>query len=411
MVSVQEALRLVLDDISRTGVEQLPVPAAVGRVLAGAIRSTRTVPPFRNTAMDGFAVRADDLARATPGHPVALRVLEVVGAGAVPQAEVVAGAATQVMTGTPLPEGADSVVRVEDVSRAAPGTVEFAQPVRCGANVRHPGEDVRIGDIVLAAGRTLRPADVGLLASLGVAVVPVTRRPEVAILATGSELVELGQPLGPGQIANSNAYTLAAAVGEAGAVPRILGIVEDTAAATRAAFADALTSDVVLSTGGVSVGAFDLVRAALADLGVRERFWKVSQRPGKPMSFGRREAVAVFGLPGNPVSSLVCFYLYVRPALRVMLGDSTPHLPVVAATLDTAVQSVVGLTEFVSCVVTAEPDGFHTRPAGSRSSGVLRSMSVGDALLVVPPEVSELPGGARVRLIRLVPEAAAAPPF
>ncbi|MCK6556625.1 molybdopterin molybdotransferase MoeA [Candidatus Binatia bacterium] len=411
MISVQEALRLVLEDLPGTGMEQRPVPSAGGRVLTAPIRSTRTVPPFRNTAMDGYAVRAADCESATADRPVRLRVLEVVGAGAVPQATVTAGTTTQVMTGTPLPEGADSVVRVEDVTAAPSGEVLIAQPVRSGANVRHPGEDVRAGDVVLTAGQTLRPADIGLLASLGVAVVPVAKRPEVAILATGSELVELGQPLGPGQIANSNAYTLAAAVAEAGGTPRILGIVADTPEATREAFADALASDVVLSTGGVSVGAFDFVRAALTDLGVAERFWKVAQRPGKPLSFGRRGRTPVFGLPGNPASSLVCFYLYVRPALRVMLGDRTPHLPAVQAVLDTAVESAAGLTEFLSCTLSSEPDGPHVRPAGSRSSGVLRSMSIGDALLVAAPTVTRLAAGAAVRVIRLSAETATTPPF
>jgi len=361
--------------------------------------------------MDGFAVRAADVETATAAQPVRLRVLEVVGAGAVPQATVTAGTATQVMTGTPMPDGADSVVRVEDVAEGGPGEALVARAVPIGANVRQPGEDVRAGDLVFTPGRVLRPPDVGLLASLGLTVVSVARRPEVAILATGSELVEIGQPLGPGQIVNSNAYTLAAAVEEAGGLPRVLGIATDTRAATRAAFADALSSDVVISTGGVSVGAFDVVRAALADLGVEERFWKVAQRPGKPMSCGRRGDVPVFGLPGNPAAALVCFHLYVRPAIRTMLGDATPHLPVVSATLDTAVKTIGGLTEFIACSLSAASNGLRTRPVGSRSSGVLRSMSLGEGLLVAPPDVTEIPAGAAVHVIKLGPDAAATAPF
>ena len=268
-----------------------------------------------------------------------------------------------------------------------------------GASVRHPGEDMRAGEIVLMPGRALRPADIGLLASLGVAVVGVRRRPVVAILSTGDELVELGQPLAPGQIVNSNAYTLAAAVEEAGGTPRLLGIVRDTVEATRGAFLDAFNSDVVLSTGGVSMGTFDLVRATLAELGVVERFWKVAQKPGKPLAFGIRAGVPVFGLPGNPVSSLVCFYLYVRPALRAMQGLERLHLPTVDATLDETVHTAAGLTEFVRCIVEGEPTAYRARATGSQSSGVLRSLSLGQGLIIAPPEVTTIERGSRVRVM------------
>jgi molybdopterin molybdotransferase len=277
--------------------------------------------------------------------------------------------------------------------------------------VRFPGEDLRCGEPALPAGHVLRPADIGLLASLGHAVVRVHRRPQVAVLATGDELVELGQPLGPGQIANSNAYTLAAAVEEAGGVPRLVGIVRDTPAATRDAFAEAFASDMVLSTGGVSMGTFDLVRQTLADLGVSERFWKVAQKPGKPLTFGRRGDVPVFGLPGNPVSALVCFYLYVRPALRAMGGLAKVHLPTVMATTEMRIDTARGLTEFVRCNLSGPPDDYRVRTTGSQSSGMLRSMSVGQGLIVAPPDVTTFEAGTRVRVILLDPtEAAGEPP-
>lgn len=409
MISVRSALDVVVGDVRPLGSERVALPQALGRVLAASIQATRDVPPFRNAAMDGYAVRAADVATAAAEQPVSLRVLETVGAGSLPSANVTAGTAVKIMTGSPMPDGADAVVRVED-TRERQGSVRVSVPVSTGTHVRHPGEDMRCGDIVLGPCRALRPADIGLLASLGIAVVPVRRRPTVAILATGDELVELGQPLAAGQIVNSNAYTLAAAVEEAGAIPRVLGIVRDTPAATRDAFAEAFLADVVLSTGGVSMGAFDLVRQTLADLGVAERFWKVAMRPGKPLTFGMRSGTPVFGLPGNPVSSLVCFYLYVRPALRAMLGLAGLHLPVVNATATENIRTAEGLTEFVRCTVDGEPGTYHVRPTGAQGSHVLRSLSLGDALLISPPEVSTIESGSAVRVMLLGGDGVPTPP-
>ena len=409
MINVRAALDLVLADLPRIGTEFVVLPQAAGRVLAAPVLASRDVPPFRNAAMDGFAVRAVDVATAGTQTPVTLRILEVVGAGAMPRHTVAAGTATKIMTGSLMPEGADAVVRVEDTTEQD-GSVRVLISVAPGVSVRHPGEDMRAGETVLTPGRDLRPADIGLLASLGVAVVPVVRRPSVAILATGDELVDLGQPLGPGQIVNSNAYTLAAAVEEAGATPRLLGIVRDTPEATRGAFGDALANDMVLSTGGVSMGTFDLVRQTLADLGVTERFWKIAQKPGKPLTFGMRDHVPVFGLPGNPVSSLVCFYLYVRPALRAMMGLERLHLPTVTAIADEDIKTAPGLTEFVRCMLNGEASAYRVRVTGSQSSGVLRSMSLGHGLIIAPPEVGTIARGSTVRVMLLHAEAAAEPP-
>jgi molybdopterin molybdotransferase len=409
MISVRAALDLVLRDVTRVGAEQVALPQALGRVLAEPVRATRDVPPFRNSAMDGYAVRAADIAGAAAHTPAILRVLEVVGAGSVPSHAVLAGTATKIMTGSPMPDGADAVVRLEDTEEQG-GKVRVRAAAPAGANVRHPGEDMRAGETVLTASREMRPADIGLLASLGIAVVRVRRRPVVAILSTGDELVDLGQPLAPGQIVNSNAYTLAAAVQEAGVVPRVLGIVRDTVESTRGAFLDAFASDMVLSTGGVSMGAFDLVRQTLAELGVDERFWKVAQKPGKPLAFGVRAGVPVFGLPGNPVSSLVCFYVYVRPALRAMQGLERLHLPVVTAATDTDIETAPGLTEFVRCTMEGTAGAYRARPAGSQSSGVLRSLSLGQGLIIAPPEVGTIARGDAVRVLVLGTEAAAEPP-
>ncbi len=409
MISVRAALDQVLSDLPLVGSEYVALPQALGRVLSASVLASRDVPSFRNSAMDGYAVRAADIAAARPDAPVQLHILEVVGAGSMPRHAMRAGCATKIMTGSPMPDGADTVVRVEDTEQAD-DVVRIMTSVAAGTSIRHPGEDMRAGETVLVPGHVLRPADLGLLASLGVAVVPVRRRLQVAILATGDELVDLGQPLGPGQIVNSNAYALAAAVQEAGGVPRMLGIVRDTPDATRSAFTEAFASDMVLSTGGVSMGTFDLVRATLAELGVNERFWKIAQKPGKPMTFGMRDRVPVFGLPGNPVSSLVCFYLYVRPALRAMSGLTRLHLPTAAATAQERIQTARGLTEFVRCTVEGEPGAYRVRTTGSQSSGVLRSLSLGQGLIIAPPDVTTIEAGTSVRVMLLNNDAVDEPP-
>jgi len=402
------ALRIVLDHAKPIGFEQVHLGEAAGRVLATQVRATRDVPPFRNSAMDGFAIRYDDVDG--QASDVMLDVIATVAAGDAPTFELRPGTAAAIMTGAIVPAGADTVVRVEDTRTVGEQVSIQVLPPR-GANVREPGEDMRVGDVVLPAQRLLRAPDIGMIASLGTAVVRVFRRPTVAILATGDELVELGQPLGPGQIANSNAYTLAAAVSEAGALPRLHGIVPDEAAATRAAFADALQADAVISTGGVSMGNFDLVRGVLADLGVDELFWKIAQKPGKPLSFGVRDGVPVFGLPGNPVSALVCFDLYVRPALRAMGGHTTLHYPTVNATLAEPLQTVVGLTEFVRVMLEEERGELRARPTGSQSSGVLRSMTLSDGLWIAPPAGGAHAAGSAGVVLRFDAAAVATAPF
>jgi molybdopterin molybdotransferase len=408
MIAVGEALAIVLRDLRLLDSERVPLADADARVLAADVIADRDVPPFRNSAMDGYAVRADDTAAAEKA-PVRLRVLEIVGAGGLPTAAVEPGTATQIMTGSVMPQGADAVVKVED-TEAADGRVVIRRPVAAGANVRLPGEDVRKGDLVLASGRQLRAADVGLLASLSCAEVPVRRRPTVAVLATGDELVDINEPLTAGKIVDSNAYMLAAAVREAGGVAKVFGIVQDTRDALRRAFSEALTADMVLSTGGVSMGVFDLVRETLAELGVAERFWKVAQKPGKPLTYGMRDSTPVFGLPGNPVSSLVCFYVYVRPALRTMLGVRRPHLPLVDAVADEDIAAGESLTEFIRCTLSGTAGSYRARVTGTQSSGVLRSMSLGDALLVSPAGSGRIGRGDRVRVLLIGEQASSTPP-
>ncbi|MGH7806063.1 MAG: molybdopterin molybdotransferase MoeA, partial [Candidatus Binatia bacterium] len=334
-----------------------------------SVRSLRDVPGYANSAMDGYAVRGADLA----GGPTRLRVVGVIPAGAaLPLPEIRVGEAVKIMTGGAVPASADTVVRVEDTD-AGSDVVEIRVPPKPGANIRQAAEDVAVGATVLERGRRLSPADVGLLASVGRTFVQVHRRPTVAIVSTGDELVEADEQVTPGRVVNSNAYALAAAVAEAGAVPVVLPIARDTPESIRAVFAAAARHDVILSTGGVSVGEFDYVKSVMDELGVKRLFWKVAQKPGKPLTFGTLGSSVLFGLPGNPVSSLVCFYLYARPALRRMAGHEAIHLAFASATLAEDLRKADGMTEFVRVRLEHRDGGLVARSTGTQSSGVLSS--------------------------------------
>ena len=393
MISVHEALTRVLQTVAPLAGERIGLFDAVGRVLAEDVTSVRAVPPFTNSAMDGYAVRHDDVRSAGPDAPVTLSVAEVIQAGAVPAKPVEPGTASKIMTGAVLPRRADTVVKVEDTVEDD-GHVRIRAAGSKGANIRLSGEDIRTGQTILHRGRALRPADVGLLASVGRSSVLVHQRPRVAVLSTGDELAEVDVPLEPGQIVNSNAYTLAAAVREAGGQPVPLAIARDTLDDTRAALAEATRHDAVLSTGGVSVGDFDFVKAAMDEIGIERLFWRVAQKPGKPLTYGLLRGRPYFGLPGNPVSATVCFYLYTWPALRRLAGYPKLFFPTVDVTLGEDIPKAGGLTEFVRCRLTRTPAGYAAHSTGTQSSGVLSSLSLGDALVIGPPDIDMLLEGS-----------------
>jgi molybdopterin molybdotransferase len=400
MITVHDALAMILETVSPLAGERVGLLQADGRVLAEEVCSEREVPPFANSAMDGYAVRWDDLRSASLDQPVELTILEVVQAGAVPVQTVTKGTTSKIMTGAVIPPGADTVIRVEDTEERD-GHVWIKRWEREGTHIRASGEDIRRGQMVLEKGRVLRPADIGLLASVGRSLVLVRQRPRVAILSTGNELAEVDQALRPGQIVNSNAYTLTAAVHEAGGQPVPLEIARDTLAEIRAALSEAVRHDVVLSTGGVSVGDFDFVKAAMDELGIRRLFWQVAQRPGKPLTFGLLRERPYFGLPGNPVSALVCFYLYVRPALYRMMGYEKLFPPVVSARVGEDIPKAKGLTEFIRCRLTWREDHYEACSTGCQSSGVLSSLSLGEGLIIGPAELPLLPKGMGVQVIVL----------
>jgi molybdopterin molybdotransferase len=403
MISADQALQIVLENVAPLGVERIPILQALGRVLAEDISSPRDIPGFDNSAMDGYAVRAADLAGTSDSRPVKLTVVETVAAGMMPTRRVGAGETARTMTGAPIAEGADSIVPVER-TRGAGAVVEFLVPARKGDSIRPRGEDLRSGELVMPAGKVLKPADLGMLASVNRAMVEVIRRPRVAIVATGDELVDVDQSPVGAEVVNSSAYALAGAIREAGADAVILKVARDDPRQIRERLAEAMTFDVVLSTGGVSVGRFDHVAGALDELGMRQLFHGVAQRPGRPLKFGAVGYRPIFGLPGNPVSTLVCFYLYARPAILKMSGMRRVGMPRIGARCAVDIKLGKDVTEFVR--VTLErgaDDGWLATPTGSQGSGVFSSLSRADGLLVGPSTETLLKAGAQAAVLLLPP--------
>ena len=372
--------------------ERVPLAHALGRVLAEDVTSAEPLPPFDSSAMDGFAVLA--------GPAAALEVIDESRAGHPASRPLERGQAIRISTGAQIPAGADSVVPVERTGELD-GHVDVPETT-AGAHVRRAGDDVKPGELLLRAGSSLGPAELGVLASLGRPQVDCGVRPRVAVLVTGDELVEPGVELGPGQIRDSNLYTMAAQAEHSGAVVVTRAVVPDTRAATVAALAAALAeADVVCVSGGVSIGPHDHVKSALLELGVEERFWGVRLKPGKPTWFGERGPVLVFGLPGNPVSAMVTFHLFARPALRRLAGGD-PEDTRTTAVLDTPVERNDARDEVIRCTLSARDDGWHVTPTKEQGSHVLTSMLGAGAFALVTAGRGEVAAGDRlpVELLR-----------
>ncbi len=400
MLSVAEALERVLADVPVLGTERLPLDDALGRVLAEPIVSAREVPPWDNSSMDGYAVRAADTAGATGSHPVVLPIVGEVSAGRMATRGLAPGQAYRILTGAPLPEGSDAVIPQENVRRDG-ATVTIDRPAERGAFVRPRGEDVRTGDRLLEPGVVLRPAALGVLASLGRARVEVYVRPGVAVLSTGDELVPPDAPLGPGQIPDSNSYTISALVREAGGVPLSLGIAPDRRDVLVERLRHGLRADVIVSSAGVSVGDRDFVREAVEELGARLDFWKVNMRPGKPLTFGRIGERFFFGLPGNPVSSMVTFELFVRPLLRRLAGRRELQRPRIRARALAPIDNPGSRPGYLRVQIERGAVGLGARPTGGQGSAILRSMLLADGLAVVPGDTT-IPTGGEVDVILLM---------
>ncbi|HUG38940.1 MAG TPA: gephyrin-like molybdotransferase Glp [Longimicrobiales bacterium] len=390
-ISVREAVERGLAAAPPLDAEEVPLEEALGRVLAADVLSPIDQPPWDNSAMDGYAARAEDLRGASGDAPVRLRVVDDIPAGAFPSRPVGPGEAARIMTGAPVPEGADSVVRVEHTDAGA-DIVEVRQDRDAGANIRRRGEDLRSGAVALARGSAISPAAMGVLATVGVARPRVVRRPVVAILSNGDELASLAEfddVLAGRKIVNSNSYTLLGAVAAMACVPRPLGIARDEPADIRSKVEAALDADVLVTSAGAAVGQHDLVKDVLDAMGYEPDFWRVRMRPGSPASHGRlprtgRSPLPVWGLPGNPVSALVTFMVLVRPPLRRMLGRAAVHEPVIRVEAAARIPSKPDKTHFQRVVL--EPgDPFPlARPTGPQGSGILTSMTRADALAVIP---------------------------
>ncbi|MGH7388860.1 MAG: molybdopterin molybdotransferase MoeA [Candidatus Rokuibacteriota bacterium] len=378
-MTVEEALEQILSRVRPLTGERVDVRATLGRVLAEPIVSGREIPPWANSSMDGYAVRAADTAHA----PVALAVVTRVSAGDTPGRRLGAGEAARIFTGAPLPAGADTVIPQEDVE-ATGATVRVTRPVATGAYVRPRGEDVRAGDPVLEPGQVIGPAEIGLLATLGRSPVLVHRRPRVAVLSTGSELVDLGGEPGPWQIPNTNTYSLMAQVTDAGGEPTNVGVAADRLEIIEERLRWATSADVLISSAGVSVGEADLVREALVRTGAQLHLWQVSMRPGKPITFGTLGPRLVFGLPGNPVSAMVTFELFVRPALLAMGGHRRLHRPRLRARALDPIANPGRRRGYLRVTLARDGDEYGARLTGEQGSAILRSMVLADGLAVVP---------------------------
>ncbi len=400
MLPVEEALERILAEIARLEPEQIDLPEAAGRVLAQSIASQEEVPPFANSAMDGYALRSSDTLSASAHEPRRLRLVGIVQAGRVAERPVEDGEAMRILTGAPVPPGATAVIQ-QELTETGDGWVEVREPVAQGNNIRHAGEDIRRGTVVLAEGALIGSAEIGVLASLGVTRVTVYRRPVVAILATGDELVEIDQPLLPGQIHNSNSYLVAAAVTRAGGIPRSLGIARDQVEELRAKLQAAQEADLIVTSGGVSVGDYDLVKDIMREQGTID-FWRVNLRPGKPLAFGKLGSTPLLGLPGNPVSAAVTFELFARPVLRKMQGFAQLLRPQVQARLLHNMQESGNRRHYVRAHVTLLDGVFVARTTGTQDSHILTSMVSANALLVIPENTPPMQAGEMVQALLLV---------
>jgi molybdopterin molybdotransferase len=388
MLSVEEALAQILSRVRPLATERVDLLAGLGRVLAEPVRSTRIIPPWPNSSMDGYAVRAADT---RPGG--ALTVIGRVVAGALPERPIGAGEAMRIFTGAPLPDGADAVVPQEDVDASEP-KVTLRGVTERGAYVRPAGEDVRVGDLVLEAGTVLGSAEIGLLATLGHNQIEVSRRPRVAVLSTGSELADLGTEPGPAQIPNSNTYSLMAQVMEAGGVAINLGVAPDRLEVIEERIRRGRDADVLVSSAGVSVGDLDLVREALVAAGAELHLWKVNMRPGKPITFGSLGPRPVFGLPGNPVSAMVTFDLFVRPALLAMQRRRHLERPRIHAIAAAPITNRGSRRGYLRVSLEQHDGRWEARLTGDQGSGILRSMVQADGLAVLAGDTAVAKGEA-----------------
>jgi molybdopterin molybdotransferase len=396
LTPLQDAQKIVLDAAHPLGLEKIGLLEVLGRVLGEDIVAQRDNPPWDNSAMDGFAVRYEDIKQEHAiGKPVVLKVIEDVPAGKMATKTVGPGQAIRIMTGAPVPKGADTVIKVEDTEHT-PDSVTVFKPEPRGANIRPQGEDVKKGECIIAKGTQIRPSEAGMLAILAKSFVFVYQRPRVAILSTGDELADLDERFSEEKIINSNSWGIAAAVQEAGGVPFLLGIAKDNPAALKEKITHGLNADILVLSGGVSMGDYDFTKAVFKDLGAEMHFWKLAIRPGQPLAFGKIQGKLAFGLPGNPVSSMVTFEQLVRPAMLKMGGHRGYGRPVVQAQFQEKFSKRTDRRHFLRGILTREDGVFKVRTTGDQGSGILTSMVKANCLIDIPQEVEKLNPGDTV---------------
>lgn len=391
MPSFEDARSMVLDSVAPLGVERVELLESLGRVLAEDVAAPWNMPFCDNSAMDGYAVRAADCA----SMPVTLRITGYIPAGGEVTGPVEAGCAMRIMTGAPIPPGCDAVVPVEETDGGAE-TVTIAALVAHRQHIRFAGEDVSSGELALPAGTLIRPPEISMLASFSKVFVSVYCRARVAILSTGDELIELGTPLAPGKIVNSNALSLAAAVREIGAQPLIIGIALDNRASHLEKIREGLKADVLITSAGVSAGDRDLVREVLGELGVKQVFWRVDMKPGGPLAFGLFDGKPVFSLPGNPVSTMVTFEEFARPALLKMMGHKRVLKPLIKAVLQNEVRKKPGKVNFLRVKLTCVDGRYQACSSGDQNTGILKTMLLADALAILPADRASFAPGEEV---------------
>jgi len=404
MISVERALEKIISYVHVLDEEERPIPDSLGQVLAEDIYSDINVPPLDNTAMDGYAVRSEDIGKASQQSPRFLRVIDTVPAGSISRRKVEPGTAIRIMTGAPIPKGADTVIPFEctneDKRRESLGEIGILCGAEVGWNIRRAGESVTKGALVLSKGTVMRPSEIGVLASLGRTRVRVIRRPVIAILATGDELVDIGQPLPPGKIYDSNTYSVAALVQRYGGVPKILGIALDTEDSMAAKLQEGLEADMLITSGGVSVGDYDVVKDVLTKHG-KITFWTVRMKPGKPLAFGTIKGKPHLGLPGNPVSAMITFELFVRPAIFKMMGRKNWAKPTIEAVIGESIENKDNRRIFARAIVEKRDGQYLARLTGPQGSGILTSMTVANGLVIVPEDKKEVKAGDKVRVMML----------